>query len=216
MRGEGTPPPTHWRWRAPTPQQGKLEVACPHAAVQGKLEVACPHAAAQGKLEVACPHAAKFIMTSRHLHLPHLSPFDNQPIVFFTACTHNRHPCLDNDTAHDVLRTIWQSSGEKNGWYVGDYVIMPEHVHFFARSSRENDSMAVWTKMWKSVSSRALTRKLDVQPPVWQAEYFDRYLRSDESYHEKWVYVDANPVRAGLAETPESWPFRGRIHELRV
>jgi putative transposase len=37
-------------------------------------------------------------------------------------------------------------------------------------------------------------------------------LRTRESYAEKWTYVAQNPVRAGLAATPESWPYAGQIH----
>jgi len=51
-------------------------------------------------------------------------------------------------------------------------------------------------------------------PPIWQADYFDRYLRSAESYSEKWQYVADNAVRAGLVNDAEAWPYRGTIHEL--
>ena len=40
--------------------------------------------------------------------------------------------------------------------------------------------MADWMKMWKSVSSRQLADALDIAPPIWQPDYFDRYLRSQE------------------------------------
>ncbi|MBT3194021.1 MAG: hypothetical protein HN341_15875 [Verrucomicrobia bacterium] len=121
---------------------------------------------------------------------------------------------LDCDAAHDVLRGIWTRSAERNGWYVGDYVLMPEHVHFFARACSGADRMGRWVSMWKSVSSRALMKREEVSAPVWQSDYFDRYLRSGESYGEKWLYVEQNPVRAGLVTDAEQWPYRGRIHRL--
>ncbi len=151
-----------------------------------------------------------------HSHLAHLTANGETPIVFFTVTTHNRRALLNTPVAHEILRDIWSRSGTQNGWYVGDYVLMPDHAHFFARPSREADKMPDWIKMWKSVSSRALRRELNVEPPIWQADYFDRFLRSDESYHDKWEYVNANPVRAGLIETADAWPYQGRICELRV
>jgi hypothetical protein len=33
-------------------------------------------------------------------------------------------------------------------------------------------------------------------------------LRSDESLSEKWEYVRQNPVRAGLVEHSEDWPYQ--------
>jgi len=38
---------------------------------------------------------------------------------------------------------------------------------------------------------------------------FDHVLRSAASYGAKWDYVCQNPVRAGLALTPELWPYAG-------
>ena len=36
-------------------------------------------------------------------------------------------------------------------------------------------------------------------------------LRGGESYAQKWDYVRANPVRAGLVSEAESWPYAGEI-----
>jgi len=45
----------------------------------------------------------------------------------------------------------------------------------------------------------------------WQPGFFDHILRSDESYTEKWNYVRDNPVRAGLVEIADDWPYQGEI-----
>jgi putative transposase len=42
---------------------------------------------------------------------------------------------------------------------------------------------------------------------VWQRDFFDHRLRSHESLDEKWAYIRANPVRAGLVARPEDWRF---------
>jgi len=93
---------------------------------------------------------------------------------------------------------------------------MPDHVHFFARAALESRSMSEWVQMWKSVSSRQFIKTLGLKAPVWQEDYFDRYIRNGESYADKWLYVEQNPVRAGLVGSPEEWPYKGRIHELRM
>jgi hypothetical protein len=36
----------------------------------------------------------------------------------------------------------------------------------------------------------------------WQTDHWDRRLRSDESYAEKWEYVRCNAVRHGLVARP--------------
>jgi hypothetical protein len=47
--------------------------------------------------------------------------------------------------------------------------------------------------------------------PFWQRGFFDRIIRNSESYSAKWDYVCENPVRAGLIQLIEKWPFQGEI-----
>jgi tetratricopeptide (TPR) repeat protein/REP element-mobilizing transposase RayT len=147
-------------------------------------------------------------------HLAHLRSFQTSPLVFFTVCTHDRQRFLAQDVCHEILRSLWASSAERNGWYVGRYVLMPDHVHLFARPSPDADPMKDWVKLWKSVSARSIKRSLELTGPVWQADYFDRYLRSSDRYAAKWEYVRNNPVRAGLVDDAAGWAFQGVIHEL--
>jgi putative transposase len=41
--------------------------------------------------------------------------------------------------------------------------------------------------------------------------FFDPVLRSNESYGQKWNYGRENPVRAGLVEKAQDWPYQGEI-----
>jgi putative transposase len=74
--------------------------------------------------------------------------------------------------------------------------------------------MKSWVQLWKSLSARLLIKAFSVKSPVWQEDYFDRYLRSTESFAQKWEYVRHNPVRAGLVTRPEDWAYSGRICTL--
>ena len=49
---------------------------------------------------------------------------------------------------------------------------------------------------------------------VWQRDCWDRQLRREESYAEKWAYVHQNPVRAGLVAESEQWPYQGELNTL--
>jgi hypothetical protein len=51
---------------------------------------------------------------------------------------------------------------------------------------------------------------------LWQREFFDHVLRSNESYSEKWNYVFDNPVRAGLVSTTQEWKYAGEIETLML
>jgi REP element-mobilizing transposase RayT len=152
----------------------------------------------------------------QHRHLAHVSSFRDNPIVFFTACTYRRHKLLARRECHKILRDLWEASASHDGWWVGNYILLPDHVHFFARPSTDAQPIARWVQMWKGVSSRKIAAVLSIDPPIWQRDYFDRYLRSEDTYSEKWDYVERNAVRAGLVMNVEDWPHRGIIHDLMM
>jgi len=91
---------------------------------------------------------------------------------------------------------------------VGRYVIMPDHAHFFAAPVHENqNALSVVIGRWKEWTAKRLA-----QGPIWQPEFFDHLLRSAESRSEKWDYIRENPVRAGLVQRADDWPFSGSVH----
>jgi len=149
------------------------------------------------------------------MHLPHLRSFKNAPIVFITTCTHRREPLLAHPEIHEIAHDIWTQSAQLNGWFVGHYILMPNHVHLFACPQHDALPLPGWMQIWKTIAAKRINRALGRCGTFWQAEYFDRYLRSLRDYAQKWDYVALNAVRKGLVNHPEDWPYRGTIHDLR-
>ena len=76
---------------------------------------------------------------------------------------------------------------------------MPDHLHGII-SFNPLIGMRKTVSDWK----RYCARHLGVR---WQRDFFDHRLRRAEGYIEKAHYIRMNPVRAGLVERPEDWPF---------
>jgi REP element-mobilizing transposase RayT len=92
---------------------------------------------------------------------------------------------------------------------VGRYVIMPDHLHRFVRGP-DDFQLGQWIGMLKQHLAKAIESS-ETSRPLWQRGFFDHLLRSEESYGQKWNYVRENPVRAGLVERAEDWPYAGEI-----
>jgi hypothetical protein len=45
----------------------------------------------------------------------------------------------------------------------------------------------------------------------WQRDFFDHRLRRDESFDEKALYINRNPVRAELCAPEATWPYAWRM-----
>ena len=138
--------------------------------------------------------------------------FVRSPIYFVTACTSNRRKILSTPAIQQSF-VQFAKEGPKHGAWIGAYFLMPDHFHLFVAVDDERIMLVEWVKSLKNALSKTL-RSQKVQPPHFQKGFFDHLLRSAESYTEKWHYVRENPVRAGLVERWEDWPFRGEIFAL--
>jgi putative transposase len=141
------------------------------------------------------------------------------PIFFVTICTFSRQPILARNAVADILVDELRPARERHGWATGSYVIMPDHVHFSCAPDPDFKSLSDFMREWKSWTSRRI-RALQPRPAtaattLWQREFFDHILRSDESYARKWDYVRDNPVRAGLVHSAEDSPYARTIEELQ-
>jgi len=140
---------------------------------------------------------------------------DHGAIVFVTVCTKNRQPWLADPFVHAVLRQVWLAA---DAWLVGQYMIMPDHIHLFAspnprwegEAPAEPPSLDKWIQYWKSQFSKRHGNFVH----RWQTGHWDRRLRTDESYGNKWEYVRSNPVRHKLVTDQKEWPYQGKIHDL--
>lgn len=128
--------------------------------------------------------------------------------VFLTVCTKDREPWLANVKIQKVLHDIWHDKA--TAWLVSDYLLMPDHLHLFCALHDDCFSIERWVAYWKDQLSKTCP-----EAGSFQRGCFHHRLRNDENYSEKWIYVRENPVRAGLVEEPDDWPFQGRVHEIR-
>ena len=72
--------------------------------------------------------------------------------------------------------------------------------------------MQKWAAFWKSKVSDHWPHP--EQHPIGQVDCWDRQLRRGENYSSKWEYVRNNPVRHGLVEGAEEWPYQGELNIL--
>lgn len=150
----------------------------------------------------------------KHLtRLKKLSTKLKRVVYFITVCTNNRNAILADQEISKAIVACLRESAEKELWAIGRYVVMPDHIHFFVSPRSEGADLSKFMKRFKSLSSRRLW-EVGRAGRIWQKEFFDHLLRSDESYAEKWEYVRHNPVRQGLCDEPEDWEYQGEIDRI--
>lgn len=152
--------------------------------------------------------------------LSQIFPLSGWPLYFVTFNTLFRRPLLAHEVIHAEFRNY---AGEGMALHAGTgrYVLMPDHLHLFIRIGPDM-TLSRWVGGLKQHLGKAL-RQLGHEPitrpglklnSFWQPGFFDHRLRRNESYAQKWEYVGHNPVRAGLVQRPEDWPYQGEIHVI--
>ena len=96
-------------------------------------------------------------------------------------------------------------------WQLDAAVVMPDHVHALAQPLNQPTevtfSLAEILHSIKRFSARKINMARGVQGSLWQDERFDRIVRDEAEFLEKWQYIRNNPVKAALAAAPEDYPW---------
>jgi putative transposase len=142
--------------------------------------------------------------------------FSDRPLYLITTCTAERKPLLAQPEIVEILLDELRQAKLRRGWTVGRYVFMPDHLHFFCAEGGDGPTSALsqFVGQFKQWTSKRIATRVKAPQPIWQREFFDHLLRSNESYESKWIYVRDNPVRAKLAPRWEDWPYAGEIEPL--
>ncbi len=90
-------------------------------------------------------------------------------------------------------------------------VIMSDHVHMliqpWLKSENEFWSLSSIMHSIKSYSAKQIPKIMKHIGTVWQEERYDRIMRNEQEFQGCWEYIRQNPVKAGLSDTPEEYPF---------
>jgi len=82
---------------------------------------------------------------------------------------------------------------------------MPNHVHLLITP---RISVSPLLNSLKAVTATRANLLLGLTgKPFWQDESYDRLVRNDDEFRRIQKYIGINPVNAGLAKTPEEYPW---------
>jgi putative transposase len=117
---------------------------------------------------------------------------------------------LDSGAGKCILRNPIAAeivSSALNFWAAKRYslhawCVMPNHVHAVLQLG-SGEELASVVHSWKSYSAKKINSALLHTGSVWQREYYDHLVRSEQEYARIVRYVEANPLVAGLRD----WPF---------
>ena len=151
--------------------------------------------------------------------LPHWELQGFTCFVTFRVCFGSEKPLLKSILASLVEESLWFGHGQR--YALEAYVIMPDHVHLLIQPINGWGLSKIMQGL-KGFTAREINKVLGRKGSFWQDENFDHLIRNERDWLDKLDYIHTNPVKAGLVDKPQDYPFssmvtlysRGRLESL--
>ncbi len=151
---------------------------------------------------IGVPPVSAFKIARRNL--PH---WQEPGRVYFLSWSCKRGLILSADERTIALKALRYWDGWK--WKVFAAVVMPDHVHIlaqpFTHPEQGSIDLAEIIHSVKSFSAHQINRQRRRRGPVWEQERYDRVIRDEAEFLEKWQYIRNNPLKQGLVSQAESY-----------
>ncbi len=102
--------------------------------------------------------------------------------------------------------TVLRSYHQKHVFTIHDFVVMPDHFHLLITVDH-NLSVEKAVQLVKGNFSFRAKRELGIDHEIWQPGFSEERVRDRGSFLAHRKYIGENPIRRGLAETPEDYPY---------
>jgi len=141
---------------------------------------------------------------SHRKSLPHEVPLwvDPQKEIYFISINCKQR-FINQLTLPNVAEKLFETVRHRQDlflWRPYLFLLMPDHLHALVSFPPSGKSFKQVITKWKEWTAKEIGI-------VWQRDFFEHRLRHDESRREKADYILANPVRKGLVDRPQDWPF---------
>jgi REP element-mobilizing transposase RayT len=122
-----------------------------------------------------------------------------------TTATYKKMPIFTGHKAAKIVLSSLHWFDQQGRINLEAVVVMPDHLHFVAELRSDNLSKLMQTL--KGYTSRRINQLLDRNGPLWQPQYHDHAIRTNEALREVTIYCLHNPVRAGLVSDFHDYPY---------
>jgi REP element-mobilizing transposase RayT len=140
---------------------------------------------------------------------------DPSYVYFATLCARaGGAPFAVAALAHDIVEAIhWSRTHGR--WRVFAFCLMPDHLHLALSPVAGGWPLSRVFQAFKSWTTHESWGH-GIHGALWQRGWYDHIVRREESLEHIMQYILANPVRRGLVESPEEWPYSGTPDPLEL
>jgi putative transposase len=123
---------------------------------------------------------------------------------FVTANTFQKHSLLQSERMASLFLDVLLSYRAQQKYLLHEFVVMPDHFHLLVTPTLTLERALQLIKGGFSFRAR---KELGFGGEIWEKSFYDHRVRDWEEYCAFRPYIHLNPVKRGLAATPEQYPY---------
>jgi len=147
---------------------------------------------------------------------------------FFTLVTHYRRRFLTEPLARDCLHTAWKETRQQSPFEVTAVCLLPDHLHcIWLLPDDDHDFSLRWSKIKAGFTRRYLnaggredsqsqSRIARRERGIWQRRFWEHQIHDEQDLQRHVDYIHYNPVKHGLVERVEDWPWSSYHRYVRT
>ena len=139
---------------------------------------------------------------------------------FFTVNLQDRRQKLLTENIEE-LRAAYSCVQTRHPFETIAICILPDHLHCIWRLPPGDVNYSGRWRLLKSRFSRSLPHSLDTRAGrrkgergIWQRRFWEHCIKDDDDLSRHMDYIHWNPVKHGLVDDPDDWPY-STYHEWK-
>src|SRR5436305_1951198 len=125
-------------------------------------------------------------------------------MYFVTSSTYQKKALLQSErTATLFIETLLGYRNQER-YKLHEFVVMPDHFHLLITPIVTLEKAV---QLIKGGFSFRAGKLFGIHGSIWQSSFYDRRVRDAAEYAAFKRYIHWNPVKRGLAEAPEEYPY---------
>jgi putative transposase len=133
-------------------------------------------------------------------------PVQEVRTFFVSSVTSGRRAVFQVTRYEEMFLKILQENRSKGRFLLHEYVAMRDHFHLLITPA-EDVSLEKAVQYIKGGFSFRVKKEFGSNLEVWERSFNEERVKDPHQYAQFREYIHMNPVRAGLAKTPEEYVF---------
>lgn len=134
---------------------------------------------------------------------------------FVTSVTWERRPIFRSDRAAGLFLAVLFGYRDRELFQLYEFVVMPDHIHLLL-APKPTVSLERATQFIKGGYSHRFMKETGSRMEIWERSFTNHRIRDAADYEKHRSHILQNPVRVGLVDLPEEYPYSSAHAEFSL